>query len=88
MLERVPRIREQLTGIDAQQRYYAFRARLKENDIRVSEPRASELWKAAGRAIQDKQSVAAMAGPTQSPSADTQDGKAPGEFHEAEVDSE
>ena len=74
LLEKVIQLREQLADTDPQQRFNAFRAQLKQNDITVAAPRASELWKAAGQAIQQKQSAAAMAAPANGPSEETQDG--------------
>ena len=85
LLEQAIELRERVAG--AANPFNAFRAALK--DIKkVQAGEASELWRAAGLAIQQKQSVAAMAGPTQSPSAETQDGQGPQEPVEEEYDPE
>ena len=75
MLEKVTQLREQLSGVEPSNMYNAFRAQLKQNDIRVGATRAAELYKAAGQAIQRKSAAAASAAPTNGPSAETQDGQ-------------
>ena len=71
-MEQAIEIRERVA--DKANPFNAFRAALKEVK-KVQAGEAGDLWKAAGEAIQQRKSVAAVAGPAQSPSAETQDGQ-------------
>ena len=90
LLELVVRLREEIESVeDGKNKFGKFKAGLKSNELTITAPRASELWKAAGQAIQKKKSAAAMAAPAQSPSAANLDGQGAGEpptEEEEEVD--
>ena len=85
LLEQAIEIRERVAG--AANPFNACRAALKEVK-KVQAGEAGDLWKAAGEAIQQRKSVAAVAGPAQSPSAETQDGQGQQEPAEEEDEPE